>query len=277
MRPATGAESMRPTNPHMRPTVHGPRTPWARIPLLCSGAVELPGPSYPDALVIMVKTPHPGQVKTRLQPLLSAAEAADLYRCFLLDLGRETGRWTRPCDRWIAWTGETSREPPHQLQEAFGEGFRWIEQRGESLSARMDFVFESLLQRGYHRVVMRNSDSPHLPPELLDRAFELLEPGAVVLGPDLDGGYYLIGADSPPGSLLPTTMSTSTVLDQTVEAARGAGRSVALLEEFLDVDTPDDLAVFWYEFGGRADVRHWATWQWLDGSDVPARLLADDP
>ena len=56
-------------------------------------------------------------------------------------------------------------------------------------------------------------------------------------------------------------MSTSSVLEETCARAAGQGRDVQLLSPFLDIDSPDDLRVFWLEFGGRADVRDWATWR----------------
>ena len=63
-------------------------------------------------------------------------------------------------------------------------------------------------------------------------------------------------------------MSTDSVLDQTVAAAEAQGREVRLLEPFLDIDSVDDLRLFWLEFGERADVRHWATWRRIAGADM---------
>ena len=221
----------------------------------------------------MVKVPYPGTCKTRLTPPLTAREAADLYRCFLVDLARELPKWRSDADLIVAWADDDRREGgawegdglPPDLAAIFGP-VSSIRQEGPSLAARMTKVFETLQGRGYDAIVMRNSDSPHLPEGEVIAAFEALEkaPGSVVLGPDLDGGYYLVGMAGGPADIFPAVMSTSSVLEQTVENTQAAGRPLTLLEPHLDVDTPDDLAAFWLEFGGRADVRHWATWKALD-------------
>lgn len=233
----------------------------------------------------MVKVPYPGTCKTRLCPPLEPREAARLYTCFLQDLARELAQWRGDADLIVAWTDQDRRqpgdpespseEPPPALRELFSDpAFKFLRQRGASLTERMEAVFVELFAQGYRTVVMRNSDSPHLPMSALDQAFAALEerPGRVVLGPDLDGGYYLVGSDGPMAGVFPTVMSTDSVLEQTMAGAERAGRAVSLLPQFLDVDTPDDLALFWLEFGARADVRHWATWKELDGHPVLDRL-----
>lgn len=239
-------------------------------------------PRSDRALVLMVKVPYPGLCKTRLCPPLEPGEAARLYRCFLEDLARELSAWETDADVIVAWADDDRRERegdddglPGPLAAIFGERFQTLAQQGPSLTDRMEGVFRELFARGYRQVVMRNSDSPHLPPRLLDAAFRELPPGGVVLGPDLDGGYYLVGLDADPDGVFPRAMSTDSVLEQTQAAAEAAGRPVALLEPFLDVDTPDDLVTFWLEFGSRADVRHWATWRELDGHPALERLGDD--
>lgn len=234
---------------------------------LMSAPTSHPVPRHPDALVLMAKDPAPGRVKTRLCPPLTPEESAALYRAFLEDLGRELRAWPAEVDRFVAWSGDTDST----LRSLLGEGFHWIEQRGDDLTARMEDVFTRLQAAGYRRVVMRNTDSPHLPLSWLERAFDALG-GGVVLGPDLDGGYYLVGLDVPPDGVFPRAMSHASVLEQTRENARALGHAVAELESFLDVDDADDLLTFWVEFGGRADVTHWATWRFLDGHPLLDRL-----
>lgn len=237
------------------------------------------GPRRERALVLMVKVPYPGLCKTRLCPPLTAREAADLYRCFLVDLARELPAWSLDADLVVAWADDDRREghkaDGDALPEPLADVFDGVEhvplrQRGPSLMARMVDVFEQLRGRGYTSLVMRNSDSPHLPEAVVGEAFAALdeEPRGVVLGPDLDGGFYLVGISEGSAEIFPAVMSTETVLDQTRAACAVAARPVTLLEPHLDVDSPDDLATFWLEFGGRADVRGWATWQALD--DHPA-------
>jgi len=245
----------------------------------------------------MARCPRPGACKTRLCPPLTPDEAADLYVAFLEDISRELSEWSFEGDLWVAWSddegdaggagddeaasdeaasGPAAHEVPEALRRCFDAPFRFLRQQGDSLADRMDQVFAQLFRGGYQQVVMRNSDSPHLPPSLLTSAFDALnhQRGSLALGPDLDGGYYLVGLDVPPDGLLPQTMSTNSVLDDTVRNAGERGLRVELLDSFLDIDTVDDLLTFWLEFGGRADVRHWSTWKLLNDSTLIERLGA---
>lgn len=234
-------------------------------------------PRFPDALVVMARAPRPGRCKTRLCPPLLPEEAAALYRAFLVDLGRELREWPQACDRVLAWFDDgEGGDPPAALLDAVGPGFRVLAQRGASLAERMENVLADLFAAGWTRIVMRNSDSPHLPMPRLEQAFDALERSDVVIGPDLDGGYYLVGLRAPAPGLFPNTLSTPTVLDETHRNAVARGLGVELLEAFPDVDTADDLGTFWLEFGARADVREWETWRLLDHSDILERLAAHE-
>ena len=227
---------------------------------------------YPQALVVMARLPQAGRCKTRLSPALNEEEAASLYHAFLTDIGRELSDWSSPTDLWVAWSGQDP--DPGVLRELFPRGCHFLRQQGDSLTERMDAVFEYLFEYGYRRIVMRNSDSPHLPLSFLDQAFSALKlnSGGVVLGPDLDGGYYLVGLDRPAAGMFPAEMSTTSVFASTVASAQEQQRSVHELPAFLDVDDADDLCAFWLEFGGRADVRHWTTWQFIETSGLIERL-----
>ena len=241
----------------------------------------------------MARMPRPGRCKTRLTPPLSSDDAAGLYRAFLCDIGRLLSEWKTAPDVFVAWADDpgatenptslelqdtdegiqtiTDHSPPTELRAIFAPGTRFLKQRGDSLTERMNGIFERLFAAGYRQVVMRNSDSPHLPTKTVADAFAQLEQspsGTVVLGPDLGGGYYLVGLAGRADGLFPEIMSTDSVLDQTVAAAEAQGREVRLLEPFLDIDSVDDLRLFWLEFGERADVRHWATWRRIAGADM---------
>ena len=252
-------------------------------------------PTSNRALVVMARLPRPGRCKTRLTPPLTRDEAAGLYRAFLCDIGRLLSEWGGGPDVFVAWADDpganeeltslefdeaiedrstqtiTDHSPPTELRAIFSPETRFLRQHGQTLTERMDSIFDRLFSAGYGQVVMRNSDSPHLPTRIIDDAFAQLSQspaGTVVLGPDLGGGYYLVGLDGPPAGLFPEIMSTSSVLDQTVSAAAEHGREVRLTESFIDIDSIDDLRLFWLEFGGRSDVRHWATWRRLAEADI---------
>ncbi len=190
-------------------------------------------------VVVMAKRPEAGATKTRLAPLVGPEGAAELYEAFLLDT---LDLATRVPDTDVA----IAYHPPDAADYFAGVApdARLLPQVGDDLGQRLDHVIGAGLDGGGDRVVAINSDSPHLPPARITEAFAALATGKadVVLGPAADGGYYLIGVTDRPGRLVTgVTMSTPTVLADTVAVAEEAGLTVALLDEWYDVDEPEDL------------------------------------
>lgn len=190
------------------------------------------------ALAVMAKAPRPGQVKTRLVPPLTPQQAADLYRCFLLDT-LDTLRRVSGAEATVAYApadaeAELARLAPDLPRVPQGEG---------DLGARMRGVADTLLARGLDGVVLVGADAPSLPAAYLDLAVTHLAGGAdLVLGPADDGGYYLIGLRSRQPSLFEgIPWSTGQVLAETRRRADAAGLRTALLPAWFDVDTAADL------------------------------------
>ena len=192
------------------------------------------------ALIVMAKQPQPGATKTRLHPYLSGQEAADLYRCFLLD----TLELMKQVDGSQPIIAYSPAEAEPYFREIAPPGFGFVGQEGADLPERLDNVLSHYLERGYGQAVVMDSDSPTLPLAYLEQAFhELDEPTAdVVLGPCDDGGYYLIGLKSRCSALFHgLVMSTPTVLEETLSRAQEQGLRVASLPPWYDVDTAESL------------------------------------
>ena len=192
------------------------------------------------ALCIMAKAPEAGQVKTRLSPPLSPDDAAELYRCFLLDKIAQA-RVVAGAERVLAYA------PAHAAAvfEALAPGFALLAQRGDDLTARLVSVCDDLFRSGLDAVIMIDSDTPTLPTERLQRAVALMRDSGpdLVLGPSEDGGYYLIGLRRPRPELFEDMpWSTPAVLEETLRRARALGLSSITLEAWYDVDTAADLA-----------------------------------
>jgi rSAM/selenodomain-associated transferase 1 len=205
----------------------------------------------------MAKMPSAGNTKTRLCPPLSSQQAAELYRCFLLDT-LELMRRVESVQPIVAYL-------PHDAEPYFRRhtppGFEFIPQEGMDLAERLDNVLSYCLRNGYRQAAVMDSDSPTLPLAHLEQAFEMLDDANVdaVLGPCEDGGYYLIGLKSPCAALFRgVAMSTSTVAAQTLDRARQAGLRVACLPRWYDVDTYQDLERLVEELASRPDplARH---------------------
>ncbi|HEV8342116.1 MAG TPA: TIGR04282 family arsenosugar biosynthesis glycosyltransferase [Candidatus Binatia bacterium] len=192
------------------------------------------------AIAIMAKAPWPGEVKTRLCPLLSHEEAAQLYRCFLLDKIEQLNS-LKAIAPAVAYTPDDARP---LFENLVSSGFTLIPQKGPDLGARLSNTLNQLLELGYPQVMAIDSDTPTLPLAYLERAFSLLsEPEIdVVLGPSEDGGYYLIGLRRLHSDLFEKMRwSTAHVFSVTMRRAQAKGLKVACLPTWYDVDTPEDL------------------------------------
>lgn len=188
-------------------------------------------------LAVMAKAPRAGEVKTRLCPPLSPAEAADLAGAFLLD-AIDLARGVDGVRRVIAFAPDDAGA----LFRGVAPDFTAIPQRGQDLGARLHHVFEDVLPADGSGAIVVGSDLPTLPRRHLDDAIARLAHGDVVIGPSEDGGYYLIGLRAPcPALFSGMTWSTDTVFDETMRRARAAGLRVSVLPPWFDVDTPVDL------------------------------------
>lgn len=203
-----------------------------------------PSKSQPAALAIFAKAPVPGQVKTRLCPPLTPDEAATLHGSFVLDtLERSKLAATKlklPLDRYLACAPSSTLVFFQIMEER--QSVKLLDQVGDDLGARMLQAFETLFAKGYQRVLVVGTDVPSLPLEHYKQALALLETHDLVLGPALDGGYYLIGLTRAVPELFGNMpWSTDRVLALTQEKAAALGLATARLPEWRDVDTIDDL------------------------------------
>lgn len=195
--------------------------------------------------MVFAKAPIPGQVKTRLCPPLTPDEAATLHGSFVLDMLERTKTATTqfklPLDRYLACAPSSTHVFFKIMEER--QGVKLIDQVGDDLGGRMTQAFDVLFSRGYHRVVIVGTDVPTLPLDYFKQALAQLETHDLVLGPALDGGYYLIGLRKPaPDLFADIPWSTDRVLTLTQEKAHGLRLTTATIPPWRDVDTIEDLA-----------------------------------
>jgi uncharacterized protein len=189
-------------------------------------------------LVIMAKAPRPGAVKTRLAPSLSPAAITSLYCCLLQDT-LALARSLQEVEMAIMCPDSDVNE----LVQLVGRDVNVVAQKGEGLAAGLTSVFTHFADHPQRRIIAFNSDSPHLPPSVLEQAFETLASHDVVVGPTHDGGYYLIGAKASYPTLFASDgMGTSTALERFLSRARTLELSVGFAPPFYDIDVAHDLA-----------------------------------
>lgn len=190
-----------------------------------------------DALIVFVKAPVPGRVKTRLCPPLKPAQAAGLHIALVKD--------SLASARAIPGARlEVFYEPSPEFPDLrwLGEAIAFRTQRGEDLGRRLDQAFAEVFDRGAAKAVAIGTDCPELGPSILREAFALLNRADVVLGPAADGGYYLIGLKEPASFLFEgVSWSTPSVFRQTRERAELHRLTLAVLPTLSDVDTISDL------------------------------------
>jgi rSAM/selenodomain-associated transferase 1 len=191
------------------------------------------------ALIVVGKAPLAGSAKTRLVPPLSADEAADLYRAFLLD--------TLELADSLSWE-RTSLVHPRGDGPALDallarSRVELLEQRGVGLGDALGYAFAHHFANAFDAAVLIGSDNPTLAAGPVQAACERLQAGAdLTIGPTLDGGYYLIGMRQPHlGVFSDIDWSSPRVYGQTLARALDLGLDVQPVEEWYDVDEPDDL------------------------------------
>ena len=184
-------------------------------------------------VIIFVKAPRAGQVKTRLGVDIGMGRAAALFRIMsertIAEAQKGNWRVILAVDPPAALHGWDRFWPPHIERVAQGSG---------DLGARMQSLFDGLPPGP---VVIVGSDIPAIRPAHIIRAFKLLASSDAVFGPALDGGYWLVGLKRSPRRLAPfagVAWSTENTLAATLANLRG--RAIAFAPTLSDVDTKED-------------------------------------
>lgn len=191
-------------------------------------------------LIVFSRAPEPGKVKTRLIASLGVKKATALYTTLLKNtLQAAAGSAFEQVELHIA--GNITHPEFQALNRQFD--FPVFTQQGNDLGARMYQALSQTLQR-CDGAVLVGCDCAELTAGDLDQARDALSAGNdVVLGPSTDGGYYLIGMETPHQELfVDMEWSTKTVLQESIDRAKKLGLTVATITEHTDIDDQDDLA-----------------------------------
>jgi rSAM/selenodomain-associated transferase 1 len=192
------------------------------------------------AIVVFAKVPEPGRVKTRLVPPFSFEQAAEFYAAMLSDILAATAVFSRELGLspvlavhpWERRDAVARIAPPE---------FRIVPQRGRDLAARMAWAAREAAAAGARRILLRGSDSPTLDAAVVAEALDALRELDLVLRPDRDGGYSLVGMRRPCAGLFGHPMSTRSVLEDTLANAERLGLRAFVAEASFDIDTAPDL------------------------------------
>lgn len=194
-------------------------------------------------LILFTRYPEPGRTKTRLIPALGAQGAATLQR--------------RMSELLVARMAEFVADFPANLEIRYADGNQqameaWfssdipcLDQGEGDLGERLHRAFAQTFAQGAQKVVVIGADCPRLTPALFAQAFAALEQEDLVLGPAMDGGYYLVGLNRlVPDLFAEIPWGSGEVLTATLKQAQALHLSTHLLEPLADVDRPEDLRYF---------------------------------
>jgi uncharacterized protein len=192
-----------------------------------------------SCILIFIKLPEKGSVKTRLAKDLDHGFVQTLYRNFVLDLLKTLAK--------VKWPIIIYFHPPESgnaVSKWLGKNYTFAPQKGIELGERMKNAFRETFAKGFTKAVILGSDLPDLQKNILDMAFKALNVNDIVIGPSADGGYYLIGFRH--NSFLPEVFKgiswgTDTVLKDTLKILREKNYKAYFLPELRDVDTIEDL------------------------------------
>jgi uncharacterized protein len=192
-------------------------------------------------LLLFVKYPDKGKVKSRLSKDFGEESVLRLYESFVLDLLETLNKGGY---RLIICFHPPSAQ--EKIASWLGKSYLYMPQNGSDLGEKMKNAFASAFSEGCEKVILIGSDIPDLPKEIIDEAFA--NDGEAVIGPATDGGYYLIGFKRD--TFLPHIFegiqwSTASVFERTMEIFRTHSCKVHVLPQWRDVDTPEDLRAFY--------------------------------
>ncbi len=194
-------------------------------------------------LIVFVRNPAAGTVKTRLIPALGEEGAASLYK----DMAEYTFRWASRLASKNRGVLEVrfDRGSIRDMEGWLGKGFRYLPQGEGDVGARMSRAFRENFMEGIRKAVLIGTDLPGLTVFHVREAWKALDDADMVVAPASDGGYGLIGLRrDAPEIFRGFEWSTDKVLEETLARAAAAGLSVKVLPTLRDIDVPADLPVW---------------------------------
>ncbi len=190
-------------------------------------------------MILFVRAPQIGRVKTRLEKALGPEVVLQLYKCFTKDV-IETAK--EGVDRIRICYYPSNQKA--LVMNWLGEGFDYFPQNGADLGERMKNAFLNSFKAGFTQAVLIGTDLPDLPGAILEEAFSALGEGKPVIGPAKDGGYFLIGFERDrfyPSIFDNMVWGRDDVFQKTCAAFEKTGHPPHTVSEWQDIDEHKDL------------------------------------
>ncbi len=191
-----------------------------------------------NALIVFLKAPEKGKVKTRLSMDLDEGFVLELYQAFICDL-LET---LEPVSETFIYVWPPEKK--NDLEALIGKDYDFAPQKGNDLGDKMANALDEVFKKGYERAILIGGDIPEITADIIFQAFNILSACHCVVGPSKDGGYYLIGFQKFRFSTQVfdgIEWSTSKALEQTISTMKNLALSWGTLPALEDIDTLEDL------------------------------------
>lgn len=192
-----------------------------------------------SAILVFIKAPEKGKVKSRLAKSVGEDTALDIYKCLVCDTLE-----TLKKGNYIFTLCFYPPDSQGIVKDWLGNAHSFMSQHGENLGERMKNAFVQAFSGGMTKVLLIGSDIPELSISLVNEAFDAMDTKEAVIGPAHDGGYYLIGfrRDSfQPAIFQGISWGTGSVFYQTMNIFDKTGSRVHSLPGLTDIDTLEDL------------------------------------
>jgi rSAM/selenodomain-associated transferase 1 len=193
-------------------------------------------------LLLFVKYPENGGVKTRLAKSIGDAAAVSLYKCFVEDI--LSSLQCINAHTWICYYPESSID---DMPGWLGSSYFYLLQKGENLGKRLQHCFKSSFDKGFEKTIVLASDIPEISENIINNAFKILEYKDAVIGPSFDGGYYLVGFNKKSYAAQifdDISWSTDLVYEETLRKIEAYKLRYSVLDKINDMDTIDDIRKF---------------------------------
>ena len=191
------------------------------------------------SLIVFIRFPHLGVVKTRLARSLGNETSTNLYRIMVENIIEDIKKLPKNINKHIFFS---RIEDEIATKQWIGSGFSFTPQSGNTLGERLENAFDEVFKTGSCKTIITASDTPSLDSVILKKAISQLDYHDIVIGPNYDGGYYLLGMKKLHRQLFQgIAWSTREVLDQTMDIANRSGLSVYRLQCLHDIDDESDL------------------------------------
>ncbi len=190
------------------------------------------------SIILFVKYPVEGKVKTRLAKTVGNTIATKLYRLF----AESIFSFTSDINTSYKYIFFSEKNEESLIRKWIGKKYFYVSQDGDDLGERMKNAFRLVFSHGAKKTIIIGTDIPDLSKEIIEESIDKLDKSDLVIGPSPDGGYYLLGIKKYQPFLFDgITYSTNTVLQETIKKAKDNGLTYHTLDLLADIDNEEEL------------------------------------